>query len=72
MDSNIFYLGSKHTTVTLFGMSQCTTFQGCTCLNVSHLKLVKDLHNIFAYYVRIYPKQKIISFYKMGDYSIFV
>jgi hypothetical protein len=44
----------KHTMMTLkFGVSHCTTFQGCACLNVSHLKSLKEFHNIFAYYVRI-------------------
>ncbi len=46
-------LGWKHTMVIPFGASHCTAFQGCACLNVSHLKLLKDFHNIFAYYVRI-------------------
>jgi hypothetical protein len=53
------------------GVSHYTTFQGCACLNVSHFKLLKYFHNIFAYYVRIELKQKIkketISFYKVGD-----
>jgi hypothetical protein len=31
----------------------CTTFKGCACLSISHLKLLKDFDNIFAYYVRI-------------------
>jgi hypothetical protein len=34
-------------------VSYCTAFQGCACLSVSHLKILKDFHNIFAYYVRI-------------------
>jgi hypothetical protein len=43
----------KDTAVAPFGVSHCTTFHGCACLNVSHLKFLKDFHNIFAYYVRI-------------------
>jgi hypothetical protein len=43
----------KHTMVTPFGVSHCTNFQGCVCLNVSYFKLLKDYHNVFAYYVRI-------------------
>ncbi len=43
----------KHTMVTPFGMSHCITFQGCTCLSVSHFKLLKEFHNIFTYYVKI-------------------
>jgi len=45
--------GWKHTMVIPFGVSHYITFQGCACLSVSHLKLSKDFHNIFAYYVRI-------------------
>jgi len=45
--------------------------------NVSHLKLLKESHNIFVYYVIIYPKQifknKLFYFiYKMRDWNIFV
>jgi hypothetical protein len=47
------FVGSKHITMTPFGMSHCITFQRCGCLNVSHLELLKDFHNIFVYYVRI-------------------
>jgi hypothetical protein len=47
------HYGWKHITLTPFGVSHCITFQGCACLNVSHLKLLKDFHNSFAYYVRI-------------------
>jgi len=50
---NFIPKGWKHTTVTPFKVSNYTTFQGCACLNVSHLKLSKYFHNIFAYYVRI-------------------
>jgi hypothetical protein len=39
--------------MTPFGVSYCTTFQGCACLSVSHVKLLKDFHKIFAYYVTI-------------------
>ncbi len=35
--------------MTPFGVSHCITFQGCACLNVSHLKLLKTIHNSFAY-----------------------
>jgi hypothetical protein len=41
-----------------FWVLHCTIFPGCACLNVSHLKLLKDFHNIFAYYVRMQPRQK--------------
>jgi hypothetical protein len=34
-------------------VSHCTTFQGCACLCVSHFKVLKDFHNIFAYYVKV-------------------
>jgi hypothetical protein len=49
-------------------------FRGCACLNVSHLKLLKKIHNIFAYNIKIQPKQniEIKPFNKVGDYSIFV
>jgi hypothetical protein len=44
----------KHIMMTpKFGVSHCITFQGCACLNVSHLESLKEFHNIFAYYVRI-------------------
>ncbi len=43
----------KHTMVTPLGLSHCITFQGCACLSVLRLKLLKDFHNIFAYYVKI-------------------
>jgi hypothetical protein len=50
-----------------FHVSHCTTFQGCACLSLSHLKLLKEFHNIFVYYVRIQPRQdikiKTISFH---------
>ncbi len=69
----------KHTMVTPFpfGMSHCTTFQGCTCLNVSQFKLLKEFHNIFTYDVIIQPRQNIkkktyfISFYKVKNWNIF-
>jgi len=44
---------AKHTMVTPFGMSHCITFSRYACLNVSHLKFLKDFHNIFAHYVKI-------------------
>ncbi len=59
-------------------MSHCTTFQGCACLSVSHLKLLKTIHNIFLRILLEYnlgkrlEKNKFISFYKVGDWSIFV
>ncbi len=31
----------------------CITFQGCTYLSVSHLKLLKEYNNNFSHYVRI-------------------
>jgi len=43
----------KHIIMTCFRMLHCTTFQGCTCLGVFHLKFLKNFHNIFAYYVKI-------------------
>jgi hypothetical protein len=43
----------KHTMVTPFGVSHYTTFMGCACLSVSHFKILKYFHNIFAYYVKI-------------------
>jgi hypothetical protein len=49
----IFGIGWKYITVTPFGVSHCIAFQGYACLSVSHLKLLKDFHNFFAYYVRI-------------------
>jgi hypothetical protein len=49
----LFQCGWKHTIMSPLGMSHCTTFQKCAYLNVSHLKLSKEFHNIFAYYVRI-------------------
>ncbi len=45
--------GWKHITVTPFGVSHYITLHECACLSVSHLKLSKDFHNIFAYYVRL-------------------
>jgi hypothetical protein len=45
--------GWKHTMVIPFGVLHYITLQGCACLSVSHLKLSKDFHNFFAYYVRI-------------------
>jgi hypothetical protein len=63
--------------VTSFGVSHGITFQGCACLNVSHIKVLKELHDTFAYYVRIWLKQDVkyiyfIFFYKFGDWNIFV
>ncbi len=49
----LFRCGWKHTIVTPLRVSHCTTFQRCACLNVFHLKLLKDFHNFFAYYARI-------------------
>jgi len=46
-------IGSKHIKLTPVEVSHCITFQGCACLSVSHLKLLKEFHNIFAYYVII-------------------
>jgi len=43
----------KHIMVTPFGVSHYIIFQGCACLSVSHFKFSKDVHNFFAYYVRI-------------------
>jgi hypothetical protein len=52
--THVFYIARvKNTTMTPFVVSHCTTFQECACLNVSHFKLLKDFHNIFAYYVKI-------------------
>jgi hypothetical protein len=48
-----FHQGCNHTTMTPFGVSHYTTFQGCACLNVSHIKLFLKIHNIFAYDVKI-------------------
>jgi hypothetical protein len=45
--------------VTPFGVSHCTSFQGYACWSVSHLKLLKEFHIIFAHYVRIQPMQNI-------------
>ncbi len=49
----IFGIRWKHITMTPFMVSHYIAFQGYACLSVSHLKLLKDFHNIFAYYVRI-------------------
>jgi hypothetical protein len=38
--------------VTPFWVSNCIIFQGCACLNVSHLKILKEFHNIFVYYIK--------------------
>ncbi len=51
--NNASRMGESTLTVTHFGVSHCINFQGCKCLSVSHLTLLKDFHNIFAYYVRI-------------------
>jgi hypothetical protein len=51
---------------------------GCACLNISHFNFIFLIHNIFAYYVRIYSRQDIkkyiyfISFCKGEDWNIFV
>jgi hypothetical protein len=63
--------------VTFFGVSHYTTFQGCGCLSVSHLKILKEFHNIFAYIMLEYNfgktlEKKFISFYKIGDWNIFM
>jgi hypothetical protein len=50
----------KHIMVDAFKVWHFTTFQGCACLNVSDLKLSKDFHNIFAYYVK-YNLGKILE-----------
>jgi len=49
----LFQCGWKHTIVSPLGVSHCITFQRCAYLNVSHFKLSKEFHNIFAYCVRI-------------------
>jgi len=56
---NIWNSRWKHIMVTPFRMSYYITFQGCACLNVSHLNFLKNFHNIFVYYVRILPEQDI-------------
>ncbi len=43
----------KHIPMISFKVSHCITFQGCECLIVFNLKLLKKFHNIFSYYVRI-------------------
>jgi hypothetical protein len=58
--------------VTLYYFSKVCIFE-----YISYFKFLKTFHNIFAYYVRIYPKEDIkkvnyfISFYKGEDWNIF-
>jgi len=47
--------------VTFFGVSHCIIFQGCACLNVSHLKILKEFHNIFAYIMLEYNFGKTLG-----------
>jgi hypothetical protein len=53
MESPINYGWVKTNYGDPFEVSHYTTFQGCACLGVSHLKLLKDFHSIFAYNVKI-------------------
>jgi hypothetical protein len=42
-----------------FGGVTLNYFSRCACLNVFHLKLLKTIHNFFAYYIRIQLRQDI-------------
>jgi len=53
MESTIIYGWVKAHYDDLSEVSHCITFQGCARLCVSHPKLLKDFHNIIAYYVKI-------------------
>jgi hypothetical protein len=35
-----------------FGGVTLYYFSGCACFNVFHLKLLKNIHNFFAYYIK--------------------
>jgi len=57
--------GWKHTTMTPFGISHCITFQGCACLSVSHLKLLKEFHIMLEYNLgKILEKKNSFRFIK--------
>jgi len=58
----IFDDGWKQTTVTPFEVSHCLAFQRCACLSVSHLKFLKEFHNI--------RRKKSILFYKLEDCKV--
>jgi hypothetical protein len=53
------YEGEKHTTMTPFGVSHYITFQGHTCLSVSHLQLLKEFHNVLHIMLQ-YNTRKIL------------
>jgi len=61
--------------VTPIGVSHYIIFQGCACLNVSHFKLLKYF-TIFLHIILEYNLKKrlefFFSFYKVGNWSIFV